>query len=220
MILPEDWEQILKPEIHKTYFQNLLKTVEQEYAKNVIYPPYLQIFRAFELTPFANVKVVLLGQDPYHQPNQANGLSFSVPKGQAFPPSLRNINKELWNDLGCELPHGDLTQWAEEGVLMLNTSLTVKQGEANSHRGLGWHSFTNYVITQLSESHPHLVFVLWGKQAYQKAQLIQARHTIVHAPHPSPLSAYRGFFGSQPFSQVNHALKIHQQTPIDWCLTH
>ncbi|MET3682284.1 uracil-DNA glycosylase [Alkalibacillus flavidus] len=219
MILPDDWENYLAHEIEKPYFKDIMQYVNEQYEQSVVYPPKEDVFKAFELTPFNHVKVVLLGQDPYHQPQQANGLSFSVTRGVALPPSLRNMSKELSEDVGCSLPHGDLTEWAKQGVMLLNTSLTVRHNEANSHRSIGWQAFTDQVIRIISDKHDHVVFMLLGKQAYQKAALIHSRHTVIHTPHPSPLSAYRGFIGSRVFSQVNLALNEHRQTPINWCLS-
>jgi uracil-DNA glycosylase len=183
-----------------------------------IYPPGSQIFRAFELTPFEAVKVVILGQDPYHGPGQAHGLSFSVAQGVAPPPSLQNIYKELATDLGIDHPgHGNLESWARQGVLLLNACLTVEDGRAGSHQGKGWEPFTDAVITALNREREHLVFILWGRKAQDKGAVIdRARHLVLTSVHPSPLSASGGFFGSRPFSAANEWLQSHGMTPIDW----
>ena len=198
-----------------------LKTFLIEEKKNyTIFPQGSHIFNAFNSTPFENVKVVILGQDPYHGAGQAHGLSFSVQHGIALPPSLQNIFKELVSDIGCPYPKsGDLTHWAHEGVLLLNTLLTVRSGEPFSHKEHGWERFTDQVIRTLSAQREHIVFILWGAPAGKKASLIDGtKHLILKAPHPSPLSSYRGFFGSKPFSQTNQYLKLMQITPIEWCL--
>ncbi len=185
----------------------------------VIYPPRHQIFNAFRLTPLARLKVVILGQDPYHGPGQAHGLCFSVPFGIEQPPSLKNILKELADDLGCSPPnHGCLIHWAQQGVLLLNASLTVEAGRPQSHAHIGWTEFTDQVIQRISEHCDHLVFMLWGAFARRKKALIHAKHTILEAPHPSPLSAHRGFLGCRHFSKANQALMAHGQSPIDWQL--
>ncbi|PKR78795.1 uracil-DNA glycosylase [Halalkalibacillus sediminis] len=215
-----DWKKYLQPEISKEYFQRMIHSIDSQYEEKEIYPIKEQVFRAFNETPFNETKVVILGQDPYHGPGQANGLSFSVPPRMNIPPSLRNIFKELQNDLGCPAPrHGDLTKWARQGVLLLNTVLTVEAHQANSHRSIGWESFTDYAIQQLNNERNHLVFILWGKQALKKSNMIdQNRHVILHSPHPSPLSAHRGFFGSKPFSKTNEYLLEHGISPIEWCI--
>ncbi|NCX94607.1 MAG: uracil-DNA glycosylase, partial [Gammaproteobacteria bacterium] len=189
-------------------------------AKKTIYPAMQDVFNAFNSTPFHQVKVVILGQDPYHGPNQAHGLAFSVKKGCGLPPSLKNIYQELSQDVGFKNPgHGDLSHWAEQGVLLLNTSLTVEAAQAASHRGQGWEVFTDAVIKLLSQTQPHLVFLLWGSQAIAKRPLIdERRHAVLTAPHPSPLSAHRGFLGCKHFSKTNQILKNWGMTPIDWQL--
>nr|WP_188205971.1 uracil-DNA glycosylase [Alkalibacillus aidingensis] len=220
MELHTDWNSLLNDEIKSKWFRELEGSLKQLYQSKVIYPPYNQIFRALNLTSFKDTKVVILGQDPYHGEKQANGLSFSVNQGTKIPPSLKNIYKELAEDIGCDIPeHGDLTHWATEGVLLLNTILTVEDGKPNSHKLLGWEELTNQIIELLSNYKDHVVFILWGKQALEKQKFIdQTRHTIIHGPHPSPLSAYRGFFGSKPFSQTNHNLIQNGQEPINWCI--
>jgi uracil-DNA glycosylase len=216
----EGWQTELKSEINQPYFKYLAKFIKEERAKYQIFPPENEIFTAFKLTPFNQVKVVILGQDPYHNNNQAHGLSFSVKKGVKLPPSLQNIFIELKDDLGIPLANnGDLSSWATQGVLMLNAVLTVRAHQANSHKNLGWETFTDAVIRILSEQRPHVVFVLWGLYAHKKASLInQHKHTIIKSAHPSPFSAHKGFFGSKPFSQINLALKKSGQTEIDWNL--
>lgn len=198
----------------------LLAFVEEEKREHVVFPPGEEMFSAFSFTPFEQVRVVILGQDPYHGPGQAHGLCFSVRKGVRPPPSLRNIFKELHHDLDVPKPgHGELTAWAEQGVLLLNTVLSVRAHSANSHRGQGWERFTDRVIELLSTEREGLVFVLWGSAAGRKAELIdQSRHLILRSPHPSPLSAYRGFFGCRHFSQINAHLKRQGGPPIDWAL--
>lgn len=212
------WYKALEQEFDKEYFARLAQAVHQAYATRPVYPPAACVFRAFDLTPFDQVKVVILGQDPYHGRGQAHGLSFSVPEGVQQPPSLRNIFEELASDLEVTAPtSGDLTQWAEQGVLLLNAALTVEEGKPMSHSMLGWHHFTDRVIEILSAEREHLVFVLWGSFAQGKRGLIDGtRHLILQAPHPSPLSAYRGFFGSKPFSQINYYLVSHGIAPIRW----
>lgn len=212
------WQKVLQPDFDQPYFEQITHRVRQAYASGVVYPPAPLIFNAFNLTPFDQVKVVLLGQDPYHGPGQAMGLSFSVPNGVLLPPSLQNIYKELEDDLGQEPPRsGDLTHWAEQGVLLLNSTLTVQAHQARSHFAVGWQRLTDRVIQLLSEERSNLVFILWGADAQRKAWMIDERkHKILKAPHPSPLSAYRGFFGSKPFSQTNFYLVNHHITPIQW----
>lgn len=214
------WEEVLHDEFQQPYFAQLAEAVRSAYRSATIYPPASLIFNAFNLTPFNEVKVVILGQDPYHGPGQAMGLSFSVPKGVALPPSLRHIFIEAHNDLQMPFPHsGDLTPWTQQGVLLLNATLTVEAGQPNSHAHLGWQRFTDKVISLLSTMREHIVFILWGRYAQSKVQLIdRSRHCILTAPHPSPLSAYRGFFGSKPFSQTNFYLIQHCITPIQWDL--
>lgn len=218
-----DWQDILAEEIAKPYYQELQEFVAQEYATQTIYPPIEEVMTAFSKTAYQDVKVVILGQDPYHGPNQAHGLSFSVKPGIPHPPSLRNILKELQDDVGCPIPpHGTLTKWAEQGVLLLNTVLTVRAGQANSHQGQGWEQFTDAVIEKLAARQQPIIFVLWGKPAQRKKGLIQKYahpHVILEAPHPSPLSAYRGFLGSKPYSKINAQLEAWGEQPIDWNLT-
>lgn len=207
---------------HKTlpYFQTILANVRAEREKGItVYPPAADVFNAFRYTQFADVKVVILGQDPYHNVNQAHGLAFSVQHGVAIPPSLINIYKELASDIdGFRQPeHGCLTAWAEQGVLLLNTVLTVRAHQAHSHANLGWETFTDFVIAQLNEHREHLVFMLWGSHAQKKGAFInRQKHLVLQAPHPSPLSAYRGFFGCQHFSQANDYLRKNHISPIDW----
>jgi uracil-DNA glycosylase len=215
------WKEALADEFRKPYFKQItdhLKT-EKEQGKT-IYPAGSQIFNAFQKTPLDNVKVVLLGQDPYHGPRQAMGLSFSVPKGVPPPPSLINIFKELHEDTGTPMPsHGDLTKWAEQGVMLLNASLTVRAGEPMSHAKIGWHHFTDAVIKKISETKEAVVFLLWGKFAQQKTELINTKqHLILKAVHPSPLAAHHGFFGSKHFSKTNTWLMKKGIDPIDWAL--
>lgn len=216
--LEGDWYQALKGEFQKPYYKTLFETVRKEYQERQIYPPAEDLFTAFHLTPLADVKVVILGQDPYHGEHQAHGLCFSVKPGVEIPPSLVNIYKELQDDLGCTIPsHGYLTKWAKQGVLMLNTVLTVRAHQANSHRGIGWEQFTDAAIRVLNEQDRPIVFILWGRPAQmKKAMLNNPKHLILEAPHPSPLSSYRGFFGSKPFSKTNIFLKEHNIEPIDW----
>ena len=215
-----DWSDKLHDEVCKPYFVELMSRLKQEYKQYTIYPTYDRIFTAFQLTPYEKVKVVIVGQDPYHGPNQAHGLSFSVMPGVRIPPSLLNMLKECTADVGTTMPnHGYLASWAEQGVMMLNTVLTVREGQANSHKGLGWEMFTDRVIELLNERERPVVFVLWGSHAQAKAKMIDSnRHCIVTAPHPSPLSAHRGFFGSKPFSKINHQLETWGEQPIDWQL--
>lgn len=219
-IFTNDWQEILGEEFGKSYYRELREFLKEEYAKETIYPVMENIWNAFEHTAYQDVKAVILGQDPYHGPNQAHGLSFSVQPGIAHPPSLRNIFKELEDDIGCEKPvDGTLTKWSDQGVLMLNTVLTVRQGQAHSHQKKGWEQFTDEVIRKLSEREAPVIFILWGKPAQTKKRLIDTkRHDIIEAPHPSPLSAHRGFFGSKPFSKVNKLLQSRGEAPIDFCL--
>ena len=220
MAITGAWERALKPEFAKPYYAKLYKTVLNEYRTREIYPPSGDIFNAFSFTPLENVRAVILGQDPYHGPGQANGLCFSVHKGLRIPPSLVNIYKELNADLGCPIPdHGDLTKWAKEGVLLLNTVLTVRAHEANSHRNIGWEEFTDAAIRVLAEQDRPMVFILWGTPARRKKALIHnPKHLIVESPHPSPLSASGGFFGSRPFSRTNDYLVSCGLRPIDWMI--
>jgi uracil-DNA glycosylase len=212
------WKAALADEFAKDYFVKLADFVRQEYQSRIVYPHPKNLFRAFDLCPFDRVKVVILGQDPYHGPAQAHGLSFSVQEGIQNPPSLQNIYKEICGDLGQPAKSGgDLSSWAEQGVLLLNATLTVVAGQAGSHQRQGWEEFTDAIIRHLSEDREHLVFLLWGAYAQSKAPLIDAaRHLILKAPHPSPLSAHRGFFGCKHFSQANEYLVQHGQEPIDW----
>ena len=212
------WNEILAEEIQKDYYQELQDFVQKRRAEVRVFPEEKNVFNALELTPFESVKVVILGQDPYHGFGQAHGLSFSVQKGTPLPPSLRNIYKELQEDIGGGLlTEGDLSHWAKQGVLLLNTVLTVEEGNANSHKGMGWETLTNRLIESLNELNHPVIFILWGKPAQDKEKLItNPSHVILKAPHPSPLSAYRGFFGSKPFSKVNEILIQQGQTPICW----
>ena len=216
--ISNSWLEPLRPEFSKPYYRELYKTVLNEYRTRKIFPDSEDIFNAFHFTPLENVKVVILGQDPYHNDSQAHGLSFSVKKGIDIPPSLVNIYKELHDDLGCEIPnHGYLKKWADQGVLLLNTVLTVRAHEAFSHRGIGWEEFTDAAIRILNNEDRPIVFLLWGKPAQEKAKMLNnPKHLILKAPHPSPLSAYRGFFGCKHFSQCNDFLAAHGIEPIDW----
>lgn len=217
--LDDSWKQVLVDEFDKDYMQKLREFLRQEKQHGkVIYPRGDEYFKAFNTTPFDKVKVVILGQDPYHGPNQAHGLSFSVQKGVAFPPSLLNIFKELKSDLDMPIPsHGCLVHWAEQGVLLLNSVLTVEQGKAAAHQGKGWEQFTDRVIRELAEKREGVVFMLWGSYAIKKGQFIdRKRHLVLTAPHPSPLSAHRGFLGCKHFSQANSFLQSRGEKPIDW----
>lgn len=212
------WQPVLADEFAKPYFQRLIAFVKGEYATATVYPPGPQIFHAFDAAPFEEVRVVILGQDPYHGKGQAHGLAFSVREDQRTPPSLQNIFKELKADLGVPpAPNGNLDRWAEQGVLLLNATLTVRAGEPGSHQKKGWEEFTDAVIRKVSEGRPHVVFILWGSYAQKKAELIDARkHLILKAVHPSPMAADRGFFGSKPFSQANAWLESKSEKPIVW----
>ncbi|HLD94384.1 MAG TPA: uracil-DNA glycosylase [Anaerolineales bacterium] len=212
------WKEKLEEEFAKAYFEKLAAFVREEYQKFTIYPPGRKIFHAFEACPFDMVKVVILGQDPYHGPNQANGLCFSVNDGVPLPPSLHNIYKELKHDLGVEPPaSGNLERWAQQGVLLLNATLTVRQGSAGSHQGKGWEEFTDAVLRILSEQREGLVFILWGAYAKRKGALIdRSKHYVIESAHPSPLSAASGFFGSKPFSKANKYLEERGEKPIEW----
>lgn len=216
-----DWDEVLNDEFEKPYYSKLREFLKSEYAEEMIYPQADDLWTAFKLTPFNEVKVVVLGQDPYHGPGQAHGLSFSVKPGIKIPPSLRNMFKELASDIGCPLPEsGTLTGWAEQGVLMLNTVLTVREGQAHSHRKQGWETFTDEVIRKLSNRDEPIVFVLWGRPAQEKKKLIDvSRHATFESVHPSPLSASRGFIGSRPYSKTNKILESWDRTQIDWCRT-
>jgi len=213
------WAKQVRDEFEKPYFADLAAFVKEEYKNGTVYPPPKDIFRAFELCPFDNVKVVILGQDPYHGKRQANGLAFAVHEREAVPPSLQNIFKEIENDLGKSLVHtdGDLSRWAEQGVLLLNATLTVRAHTAGSHQGKGWEQFTDAAIKALSEEREHLVFMLWGNYAKQKgAHIDRSKHLVLEAPPPSPFSAASGFFGSRHFSKANDYLIAHNETLIDW----
>ena len=214
------WKEPLQRAFETDRFAELAAFLEQEYQERTVFPPQNELFSAFHLTPFEDVKVLILGQDPYHGPGQAHGLSFSVRPGVRIPPSLRNMYKELASDLGIEpAEHGDLTHWAKSGVMMLNTILTVRAGEAASHQKKGWEEFTDLVITALSEREQKMVFVLWGAKSAKKARLIdEQRHAVITGVHPSPLSAYRGFFGSKVFSEINSKLAEFGEEGIDWRL--
>lgn len=216
--IESSWKEKLKKEFEEPYFKELAAFVKTEYAKTTVYPHPKNIFKAFELTPFDSVKVVILGQDPYHGPRQAHGLSFSVVEGVQNPPSLQNIFKEIETDLGKPFLHvGDLSRWAIQGVLLLNATLTVRAGAANSHQGKGWERFTDAVIQTLSDEREGLVFILWGNYARKKGTHIdRTKHLVIESAHPSPLSAYNGFFGSKPFSKTNEYLETHGLHGIDW----
>ncbi|RLL46943.1 uracil-DNA glycosylase [Oceanobacillus piezotolerans] len=219
-ILTNDWAPLLEEEFSKPYYQNLRSFLKEEYQTKTIYPEMDNIFNALHLTPFEKVSVVILGQDPYHGPNQAHGLSFSVKPNVAIPPSLRNIFKELQDDVGVPIPnHGYLVDWTKQGVLLLNTVLTVRQGEAHSHKGKGWETFTDRVIETLNLKKDPVVYLLWGAAAQKKITLIDTtKHHIIKSPHPSPLSAHRGFFGSKPFSKTNRILTEIGKDEINWRL--
>lgn len=217
-MIENDWLEALEPEFRKPYYKELFQFVRSEYQTKQIFPPSDDIFNAFHLTPLSKVKVVIIGQDPYHNVGQAHGLCFSVKPDVDIPPSLINIYQELHDDCGCYIPNnGYLVKWAEQGVLMLNTVLTVQAHMANSHRGKGWESFTDAAIEALNKQDRPICFILWGRPAQmKKAMLNNPNHLILEAPHPSPLSAYRGFFGSRPFSKSNQFLTEHGIEPIDW----
>lgn len=217
--LSDNWKNLLQDEFSKSYMNQLMTFIQDEKkAGKLIYPQLSEIFNAFNITSIENVKVVILGQDPYHGPAQAHGLSFSVKAGIKPPPSLQNIFKELSSDISCTIPsHGDLSAWAHQGVLLLNSVLTVEANSPASHQGKGWELFTDFVIQKLQQIKPHLVFILWGKFAQSKGSLIDSeKHLILKAAHPSPFSAYQGFFGCKHFSKTNTFLHSHQLTPIDW----
>lgn len=218
--IQNDWQDQLQPVFNEPVYQQLREFLKQEYGSGKVFPPMNDIFEAFKRTPFHQVKAVILGQDPYHGEGQAHGLSFSVQEGMRIPPSLQNIFKELKEDVDVDPPQsGDLSKWADQGVLLLNTVLTVKEGQAHSHKGKGWEQITDEAIRLLGEREEPLVFILWGKPAQAKSRLIDTdKHLIINSPHPSPLAAHRGFFGSQPFSQTNDFLKNHGIDPIDWSL--
>lgn len=218
-MITNDWLDAIGTEFQKPYYKKLYQFVKEEYHTQVIYPPADEIFNAFHFTPLHQVKVVIVGQDPYHNDNQAMGMSFSVPRSQKdIPPSLLNIYKELQDDLGCSIPnHGYLKKWADQGVLLLNTVLTVRAHQANSHQGKGWEQFTDAVIQAINAEDRPIVFLLWGRPAQSKMQMLtNPNHLILTAPHPSPLSAYRGFLGCRHFSRTNVFLEEHGCMPIDW----
>jgi uracil-DNA glycosylase len=215
-----DWNPVLRGEFTKPYWPDLQAFVAAERARFTVYPPTEEVYAALHLTPYAETRVLILGQDPYHGPRQAHGLCFSVRRGVAIPPSLANIHAELRNDLGIEPPgHGNLEAWAHQGVLLLNATLTVRAGQAASHQGRGWETFTDEVIRTVSAKDQPVVFILWGAYARRKRALIDtSRHTIIESAHPSPLSAHNGFFGSRPFSRANEALRAAGLDPVDWRL--
>ncbi|MCI7493272.1 MAG: uracil-DNA glycosylase [Lachnobacterium sp.] len=218
-MLTNDWSLALKDEFNKPYYRDLYRFVKEEYSTKVVYPPADDIFNALHLTPLKDVKVLILGQDPYHNEHQAHGLSFSVlPDQKDIPPSLQNIYKELQEDLGCYIPNnGYLKKWADQGVLMLNTVLTVRAHEPNSHQGRGWENFTDAIIQAVNQKDEPVVYMLWGKPAQSKIPMLtNPKHLILKAPHPSPLSAYRGFFGCKHFSKCNEFLSQNGLEPIDW----
>ena len=217
-MIDNDWLEVLGGEFRKPYYKELYQFVRTEYNTTQVFPPADDIFNAFHLTPLNEVKVVIIGQDPYHNVGQAHGLCFSVKPDVEIPPSLVNIYQELHDDLGCYIPNnGYLVKWAKQGVLMLNTVLTVRAHMANSHRGKGWEEFTDAAIKALDTQNRPIVFILWGKPAQMKRSMLHnPNHLILEAPHPSPLSAYRGFFGSKPFSKTNQFLQMHGVEPIDW----
>lgn len=212
------WKEVLAPTFQQEYFQDLVAFVKDEYSKGLVFPPGKEIFNAFDFCPLDQVKVVILGQDPYHGPGQAHGLSFSVKEGQSFPPSLLNIFKEIKADLGKDMPpHGDLSRWAQQGVFLLNATLTVRAHQAGSHQKRGWEEFTDSVIQAISDKKEHVVFLLWGAYAQKKSSLIDSsKHMILKAPHPSPLSAHRGFLGCRHFSKANTYLESQGLEPINW----
>ncbi|MBE5906235.1 MAG: uracil-DNA glycosylase [Lachnospiraceae bacterium] len=216
--ITNDWLEVLNQEFKKPYYKQLYEFVKEQYNTTQVFPPAEELFSAFHLTPLSKVKVVILGQDPYHNIGQAHGLSFSVKPGQKIPPSLQNIYQELQDDCGCTIPnHGYLVKWAEQGVLMLNAVLTVRAHEANSHQGMGWEQFTDAAIRAVNAQDRGVVYMLWGRPAQMKQSMItNPKHLVLTAPHPSPLSAYRGFFGCRHFSRANEFLVANGQTPIDW----
>ena len=215
--ITKDWANRLKDEFNKDYFKKLQAFLGEECARYDVYPKMENIFNALNYCPYDKVKVVIIGQDPYHEPHQAHGLSFSVEEGVTYPPSLVNIFKEIEDDLGVKVQNsGNLIRWAKQGVMLLNTTLTVRRGQANSHRGEGWEIFTNEVIRQLSARKDPIVFLLWGSNAQSFAPIIEKQHLVLKAPHPSPLSAYRGFFGCKHFSKANNFLIKCGKEPIDW----
>ncbi|AZB40963.1 uracil-DNA glycosylase [Bacillus sp. FJAT-42376] len=219
-LIKNDWWNELEEQFSENYYVSLREKLKREYESGTVYPDPHDLFNALHLTPYSEVRAVILGQDPYHGPGQAHGLSFSVKEGVRKPPSLKNIYKELSSDLGCPEPsHGSLVKWAEQGVLLLNTVLSVRKGEANSHKDLGWERFTDEVIRSLNNKEDPVVFILWGKHAQAKKELVDlTKHAVIESPHPSPFSANRGFFGSKPFSRTNEFLKEKGLKEIDWCI--
>ncbi len=215
-----DWNPILRDQLDEPYWRELQQFVHGERARHQVFPPHEEVFAALHLTPYAEVKVLILGQDPYHGPGQAHGLCFSVPRGVAIPPSLANIHRELHDDLGIEPPgHGNLEAWARQGVLLLNASLTVRAHRAASHQGKGWETFTDRVIEAVDAKLERVVFILWGSSARRKKAFVDtSRHAVIESAHPSPLSAHRGFFGSRPVSRANAALEAAGREPVDWTL--
>jgi len=218
--IDDSWKNVLKEEFTKEYFSSLKAFLIEEQKHYTVFPRNKDIFTAYNMVKFSDVKVVIVGQDPYHGVNQAHGLAFSVQDGIKFPPSLMNILKELHDDIGCSFPKsGNLSKWAKQGVFLINSVLSVRATEAGSHRGKGWEFFTDATIKAISDNLENVVFILWGRPAQMKEKLIDtSKHLILKAPHPSPLSAYRGFFGSKPFSKTNNYLKLHAKSEIDWCL--
>jgi uracil-DNA glycosylase len=218
--IPASWRPALAAEVKEPYFQELRRFLEEERRTHTVFPPEDEVFSQLELTPYDAVRVLILGQDPYHGPNQSHGLAFSVRPGVRPPPSLVNIFKELHDDQGCPIPkQGSLTRWAEQGVLLLNAVLTVRRKEPNSHKNRGWERFTDAIIRAVSDRPTPVVFILWGAYAQKKAELIdESRHVVLRSAHPSPYSADRGFFGSRPFGKANEALETSGQEPVDWCL--
>lgn len=219
-IFKGDWSEYLDPELEKDYYLDLRRLLIQEYRNFQIYPKPEEIYRALHLTSFEDTKVLILGQDPYHGEGQAEGLAFSVPNGVALPPSLKNIYKEIESDIGCEMDwsNGSLIPWAEQGVLLLNTTLTVRKGQAGSHSKIGWEFFTDYIIQCLNKKESPMVYLLWGAHARSKKRFLNnPKHLILESPHPSPLSAYRGFFGCKHFSKTNKYLEANGETAINWC---
>ncbi len=215
-----DWNPLLRDQFDEPYWRELQGFVRAERARHTVYPPHDEVFAALHLTSYADVKVLILGQDPYHGPGQAHGLCFSVRPEVDVPPSLVNIHKELRDDLGCPIPaHGNLEHWARQGVLLLNTTLTVRAGQAASHQRKGWETFTDRVIEVVDDKPERVVFVLWGAAARKKKALVDGRrHAVIESPHPSPLSAHKGFFGTKPFSRANEALTAAGRDPVDWCI--
>lgn len=216
----QDWNDFLKNEFNQSYFIDLSEKLKKAYETTVVYPPREQVFSAFSYAHYDDLKVVIVGQDPYHQVNQAHGLCFSVSKGIKIPPSLKNIYKELNSDIGCNIPnHGNLSDWAKQGVLLLNASLTVEDSKPMSHKDIGWDIFYQHVLEKCNLHDQPIVFILWGKHAQNaKTFITHKKHLIIEAAHPSPLSAYNGFFGSKPFSKTNDFLKINHRESIDWCI--